>query len=156
MTLDLNLRVSVSEKGEIQAISLLEGKKGNGLTASFLRFESLALLDWLKQYGLQQEPSISLALSLASLPPFTQKVLRYLQKIPFGQTLSYSSIAQALGNPKAARAVGNACRQNPLPLIIPCHRVIEVSGKLGGFAYGLPLKQKLLEYEQGLLIKKIL
>jgi methylated-DNA-[protein]-cysteine S-methyltransferase len=148
MSLDLQLRVKVSEKGGIEAIFLSEQKKGAGLNASFVDRRCEALVEWLQQYAFGKQPFVSLPIFLTHLSPFTQKVLTYLQKIPFGQTMTYGSIAEALGAKGAARAVGNACRINPLPLVIPCHRVIEASGKLGGFAYGLKLKQKLLSYEQ--------
>ncbi len=86
----------------------------------------------------------------AKLGSFTWKVLNYLSKIPVGKTMSYQEIAIALGNPNAARAVGNACNRNPFPLIIPCHRVIQTGGGLGGFAYGCEMKQMLLNLEQQL------
>ena len=79
---------------------------------------------------------------------FQKKVWDELQKIPYGETRSYSQIASALGNPNAQRAVGNACNKNPIMLFIPCHRVISKSGSLGGFAYGSAVKQKLFEIEK--------
>lgn len=79
---------------------------------------------------------------------FSGKVLDLLQQIPMGETLSYKEIAVRLKSPKAARAVGNACNKNPYPLVIPCHRVLGSSGKLTGFAYGLELKQHLLDLER--------
>ena len=81
---------------------------------------------------------------------FSSKVLDQLKKIPFGKTLSYGEIAKNLGNPNAARAVGNACNKNPFPLVIPCHRVISSDGSLGGFAYGCKMKRTLLNFEQTL------
>ncbi|MEM6553905.1 MAG: methylated-DNA--[protein]-cysteine S-methyltransferase [Planctomycetota bacterium] len=80
--------------------------------------------------------------------PFQQHVWAALRTIPFGQTRTYSQLARQLGQPKAARAVGAANARNPLPILIPCHRVIAASGKLQGFALGLHLKQKLLDLEQ--------
>lgn len=71
---------------------------------------------------------------LASLTPFQRSVLLACSKIPKGQTRNYSQIAQAVGKPKAARAVGNALANNPFPLIIPCHRVIRKNGKAGGYS----------------------
>lgn len=81
---------------------------------------------------------------------FSGQVLQLLQKIPAGETLSYKEIAIRLKSPKAARAVGNACNKNPYPLVIPCHRVLGSNGKLTGFAYGLELKQHLLDLESHL------
>lgn len=78
---------------------------------------------------------------------FQKAVWNELAKIPFGSTKTYGEIALAAGNPKAARAVGSACNKNPLPLIIPCHRVIGSGGKLTGFACGTEIKMKLLWHE---------
>ena len=78
---------------------------------------------------------------------FQKKVWRELQKIPYGQTLSYSEVAQAIGNKNAQRAVGSACNKNPIMIIIPCHRVISKNGNLGGFAYGSSAKEELLKIE---------
>jgi O-6-methylguanine DNA methyltransferase len=80
--------------------------------------------------------------------PFEKKVWSALAKIPYGQTRSYKEIAQAIGHPKAFRAVGNANGQNSIPLIIPCHRVIESNGGLGGFGHGLKVKKQLLDLER--------
>ena len=79
---------------------------------------------------------------------FQKRVWSELAKIPYGQTRSYKDIAQAIGHPKAFRAVGNANGSNPLPLIIPCHRVIESNGGLGGFGHGLKVKRQLLDFEK--------
>jgi methylated-DNA-[protein]-cysteine S-methyltransferase len=80
--------------------------------------------------------------------PFEKKVWSELAKIPYGQTRSYKEIAKAIGHPKAFRAVGNANGKNPLPLIIPCHRVIESNGGLGGFGHGIKVKKQLLDFEK--------
>lgn len=78
---------------------------------------------------------------------FQLKVWSSLSKIPFGKTLSYADIANMSGSPKAFRAVGSANGKNPLPIIVPCHRVINADGKLGGYSGGLDIKEKLLELE---------
>ena len=84
---------------------------------------------------------------------FRGRVLRELRKIPFGASLSYAQIARRAGSPKGARAVGGACATNPVPLIIPCHRVISSDGSLGGYSAGgrgegsLELKRALLSFE---------
>ena len=78
---------------------------------------------------------------------FQKKVWQELQKIPYGETKSYSEIAMTIGNKNAQRGVGSACNKNPIMIIIPCHRVISKNGKLGGFAYGNSVKQKLLKIE---------
>lgn len=79
--------------------------------------------------------------------PFQQSVLAALQDIPFGETRSYAEIALAIGNPKSVRAVGSANGNNPIALIIPCHRVIGSNGSLTGFGGGLETKRFLLEFE---------
>lgn len=80
--------------------------------------------------------------------PFQRQVWQVLQKISYGQTLSYGDVAKRIGKPKAARAVGMACNRNRIGLVIPCHRVIGSSGALTGYAGGLKHKAKLLQLEQ--------
>jgi methylated-DNA-[protein]-cysteine S-methyltransferase len=89
-------------------------------------------------------------LALNNLPPFFRKVLAACKTIPSGQTVSYSQLARMLGKPNAGRAVGNALARNPVPLIIPCHRVIRRDGSLGSFsAYGgTNTKKKLIGLER--------
>ena len=79
--------------------------------------------------------------------PFQQKVWQALRAIPYGRTLSYGQIAKAIGKPKAARAVGAANGQNPVSIIVPCHRVIGSNGKLVGYGGGLSIKETLLTHE---------
>lgn len=78
---------------------------------------------------------------------FQQKVWQALTEIPFGETRSYGQIAKCIGQPKASRAVGGANNKNPLPIFIPCHRVIGANGKLVGYAGGLEIKKTLLHVE---------
>ncbi|HWI86799.1 MAG TPA: bifunctional DNA-binding transcriptional regulator/O6-methylguanine-DNA methyltransferase Ada [Sphingomonas sp.] len=80
---------------------------------------------------------------------FQQAVWRELSRIPSGETLSYAALAARAGKPGAARAAGSACGANPVALLIPCHRAQRGDGSLGGYAYGLPIKRKLLEREAG-------
>jgi len=80
--------------------------------------------------------------------PFQKKVWSALAKIPYGQTRSYKEIARSIGYPKAFRAVGNANGRNSIPLILPCHRVIESNGGLGGFGHGIEIKRRLLDFEK--------
>ncbi len=83
---------------------------------------------------------------------FQKKVWRALSEIPYGETRSYSEIAEYIGSPKAARAVGMANHVNPLPVIVPCHRVVGKNGSLTGYAGGLDAKLWLLDMEKGNLI----
>ena len=79
--------------------------------------------------------------------PFQQEVWKALLQIPYGETRSYQDIAQSVGNPKAVRAVGGANGRNPVPVIVPCHRVIRSDGNLGGYGGGLDIKRDLLDLE---------
>ena len=79
---------------------------------------------------------------------FMQSVWKALEQIPYGETRTYKEIADAVGNPKATRAVGMANHKNPIPIIIPCHRVIGSNNKLVGYGLGLDMKQYLLELEK--------
>ena len=79
--------------------------------------------------------------------PFQMAVWRELRRIPYGETRTYGAVARAVGRPKAARAVGMANHDNPIPVVIPCHRVVGADGKLTGFGGGLELKRALLELE---------
>lgn len=85
---------------------------------------------------------------------FQKRVWKELQRIPFGETRSYQDIARAINHVKAARAVGMANNKNPLPLVIPCHRVIGKNGDLVGFGGGLSLKKKMLDFEKWIATKK--
>ena len=78
---------------------------------------------------------------------FRLRVLRAINRIPYGQTRSYTEMATKAGNERAVRAAGSACGSNPIPLVVPCHRVLRTSGALGGYGGGLPMKQGLLEME---------
>ena len=80
---------------------------------------------------------------------FQLRVWNALKEIPYGETVSYGELAKRIGNPKTARAVGMANHCNPIPVIVPCHRVIGANGRLTGYAGGLDVKQKLLELERG-------
>jgi len=88
-------------------------------------------------------------LALDNLPTFTKKVLDACQRIPAGKTITYSELAAMIGNPRASRAVGNALAKNPIPLVIPCHRVIRTDGSIGNFSApgGSSTKKKLLALE---------
>jgi O-6-methylguanine DNA methyltransferase len=80
--------------------------------------------------------------------PFQLRVWRALKEIPYGETCTYAEVARAVGNPSAARAVGAANAANPVAIVIPCHRVIQSDGRLGGYGGGLRLKQFLLDLER--------
>jgi methylated-DNA-[protein]-cysteine S-methyltransferase len=78
---------------------------------------------------------------------FRGKVQRAIKRIPFGQTRTYTEMARSAGNERAVRAAGTACGSNPIPIVVPCHRVLRSGGGLGGYGGGLPMKEELLKLE---------
>lgn len=102
----------------------------------------------LAQYFAGDRQQFDLRIALKGTP-FQEKVWQELRRIPYGRTASYQDIALRVGNVKACRAVGMANNKNPLPIIVPCHRVIGKNGSLTGFGGGLGIKKQLLELEQG-------
>ena len=106
----------------------------------------------LEEYMNGQRTQFDLPLNLKGTE-FQKKVWSELAKIPYGETRSYKDIAIAIGNEKASRAVGMANNKNPIPIVIPCHRVVGSNKKLVGYAGGLDLKEKLLNLE-GILVDK--
>jgi O-6-methylguanine DNA methyltransferase len=102
-----------------------------------------AVRDILAGRGVASFPPMDLSIGTA----FQRKVWAAMQAIPAGKTETYAAIAAVIKSPKATRAVGGACGANPIPLLVPCHRVVAAGGKLGGFSGGLHWKQKLLGRE---------
>jgi methylated-DNA-[protein]-cysteine S-methyltransferase len=78
---------------------------------------------------------------------FRRRALRAIDRIPYGKTRSYTEIARSAGNERAVRAAGSACGANPIPIVVPCHRVLRSGGALGGYGGGLPMKEALLKLE---------
>lgn len=105
------------------------------------------VLKQLKDYFLGKRVQFRIQLDLSNLSPFTRKVLLATKRIPYGKTVTYQELARIIGKPKGSRAVGQALRRNPIPIIIPCHRVIKSNGDLGGFGLGIELKKRLLSLE---------
>jgi len=101
----------------------------------------------LRQYFAGDRTSFDLPVDLRGTP-FQQKAWLALATIPFGETISYGEQARRVGRPTAARAIGAANGRNPVPIVLPCHRVIGASGELTGFGGGLDTKQALLEHER--------
>jgi len=104
-------------------------------------------LSQIKRYLMGKLKRFDCSLDLRGTP-FQRKVWTALAKIPYGSTKSYQEIAKSIGHPKACRAVGNANGSNSIPIILPCHRVIESNGGLGGFGHGVKVKQQLLDFEK--------
>ena len=109
--------------------------------------ESLRLRRQLERYFADEPVRFDVALDLSSGTPFQRRVWRACRRIPYGETRSYGELAHTAGCPRGARAAGGAMGANPLPIAIPCHRVICADGSLGGYGLGLPLKRTLLRIE---------
>lgn len=155
-----DLWIAVSEHG-LAAIewSQDEADFGAYLTKRFKRpvqpdFEKAApALHQLDEYLRGSRKAFDLPIDWSLLRPFQQQVLQIVFAIPYGQTRTYGDIAAEIGNPRAARAVGRANATNPMPLVVPCHRVIGTDGKLHGYGggEGLPTKEWLLQLEGAVL-----
>jgi methylated-DNA-[protein]-cysteine S-methyltransferase len=105
----------------------------------------------LERYFAGKRLEFDVAVDLGDLPPFNRRVLDATSKVPAGRVATYSQIAARAGSPRAARAAGNALHNNPVAIIVPCHRVLRTDGSLGGYGGGLPIKEWLLRHEGALL-----
>lgn len=102
----------------------------------------------LGEYLAGRRKSFALRCDIDRLTPFTQAVLKLTAEIPYGEVRSYQWLARKLGRPQAARAVGNALARNPIPIIIPCHRIVRRDGVIGNFLLGSWCKKRLLDLEK--------
>jgi len=132
----------------LQVIGFSSGNKARGANTEWERkdYPFRQVRKQLNEYFEGKRKTFDVELAPRATP-FQAKVLDQLLKIPYGETCSYIDIARALDNPKASRAVGTANGNNPIPIIIPCHRVIGANGSLTGFGGGLPSKRFLLDLE---------
>jgi methylated-DNA-[protein]-cysteine S-methyltransferase len=105
----------------------------------------------LDEYFEGRRRAFDLELDLRAVPDFHVQVLRELAKVPYGHVTTYGTLAQHVGHPRAARAVGTVMNRNRIPIVLPCHRVIGASGKLVGYGGGLDVKERLLRLEGALL-----
>ncbi len=104
----------------------------------------------LDEYFAGSRRRFELETDISRLTPFNQKVLHRLARVPYGEVTTYGDLASQAGRPRAARAVGSVMNRNPLPIVLPCHRVIGSTGRLVGYAGGLERKEKLLQLEGAL------
>jgi O-6-methylguanine DNA methyltransferase len=102
----------------------------------------------LSEYFHGKRAFFSVPVDLSGAPDFQKKVLAAARRIPFGEVRPYAWIAQRIGNPRAVRAVGTALGRNPVPFIVPCHRVLQTGGGLGGYLFGTDVKSRLLSLER--------
>jgi methylated-DNA-[protein]-cysteine S-methyltransferase len=112
-------------------------------------FWSQQLADELRLYFQGFPVSFGVPVDWRFYSPFQTDVLKFTASIPYGTTVSYQAVAQAVGRPKAARAVGGAMHSNRTPLVVPCHRVVGANGSLTGFGGGMEMKKALLLLESG-------
>ena len=120
-----------------------QSANGTAVPADLLRAAKSSIVAYLAG----KARSFALPLDWGDHSPFQMKVWEVLRGIPYGRVRSYGWVARKIGRPRAARAVGAACGANPVPLLVPCHRVVAGDGSLGGFSGGLPNKKRLLKLE---------
>jgi methylated-DNA-[protein]-cysteine S-methyltransferase len=106
----------------------------------------------LNEYFAGEREVFDVPLDLSTASPFAQRVLHATAEIPFGHLMTYKAIANEIGEPSATRAVGNALGSNPIPIIVPCHRVVRSDGSLGGYTGGTDIKRHLLMLEKAMLV----
>lgn len=138
------LRLDVVQTDVLRARKLLLAEFPEA-AESLKPFSRLSRL--LDRYLKGQQVEFDVPLDLGGLHDFTRRVLRETAKIPYGRVLSYRALGRRLGYPMAARAVGQAMGRNPIPIVIPCHRVVREDFSLGGFGLGPHVKEKLLGLE---------
>lgn len=132
------------QDGYITSLHISEEKaKGNQEIPAYLAQAALQLDEYFK--GTRKHFDLPVRNDTTG---FTKHVWDALTAIPYGKTYSYGEVAKKIGNAKAARAVGGACNRNPIPLIVPCHRVVGSNGAMTGFALGIDTKEWLLAHEQ--------
>ena len=141
--------VIIEDKGKIVEIDIAKNNKLDNLDNIEEKDTELLLQTekQLKEYFEGKRFDFEIPLNPTGTE-FMQSVWKALEQIPYGETRTYKEIADAVGNPKASRAVGMANHRNPIPIIIPCHRVIGSNNKLVGYGLGLDMKQYLLELEK--------
>jgi methylated-DNA-[protein]-cysteine S-methyltransferase len=144
----LGLMLLAADDRGLRMISFAKGKRvqnpGTGWQENHAPFAETTRQ--LRAYFAGKLKDFDIPLSLVG-SEFQLRVWEHLQKIPYGETISYGQLASRIGNPKAARAVGLANGSNPIPIIVPCHRVIGSNGSLVGYGGGLPIKKALLLLE---------
>ncbi len=134
----------------ITRVFLRRGESPSGLSREGGRISKLLAQarKELAEYLAGERTFFSVPVDLSRVPEFERKALQVAVQIPYGEVRSYKWIAERLGKPDAARAVGGAMASNPVPLIIPCHRVVRTDGGLGGYSFGLVRKESLLDLER--------
>jgi methylated-DNA-[protein]-cysteine S-methyltransferase len=132
--------IAMRPEDEARCLAELDPAPADAKTAARIRRE-------LRAYFAGKRRTPALEVDLSGVSGFALEVLRTLRKVRFGKTISYGTLARLVGRAGAARAVGRAVGSNPVPILVPCHRVIAADGSLGGFGGGLRRKRTLLELE---------
>ena len=149
-----NLLVAATDKGICSVrlgddADVLEEELHNEFAQAEIERDKTALVEWLEAILLHlsgQEPHLDLPLDVRATA-FQKQVWQALQQVPYGETRSYAELAEAIGKPKAVRAVASACARNPVALVVPCHRIVRTGGGLGGYRWGVGRKETLLKQE---------
>lgn len=139
------LRLAFAVEGFDQVLDTLARKVSPRVLRAPARLDRLAFE--VEEYLTGSRRSFDLPLDLTLTTGFRREVVRHLPEIPYGRTATYTEVAALAGSPRAVRAVGTACAKNPLPLIVPCHRVVRSDGTTGQYAGGPAAKRWLLELE---------
>ena len=138
--------ISSSSKAKVdQVLDTLARKVSPRILRAPARLDRLAFE--VEEYLTGSRRSFDLPLDLTLTTGFRREVVRHLPEIPYGRTATYTDVAALTGSPRAVRAVGTACAKNPLPLVVPCHRVVRSDGTTGQYAGGPAAKRWLLELE---------
>src|SRR6478736_607401 len=140
------IRVAFAVEDHDRVLESLGASVGSRILRGGNRLDPLARE--LDDYFAGRRHGFDVPLDLRLARGFRLTVLRHLSEIPYGSTESYGEVATASGSPRAVRAVGSACATNPLPIVVPCHRVVRSDGTLGGYLGGLPTKERLLALER--------
>lgn len=133
----------VEEEGAVVAIDVVKERQGEEATSEMTDLAAHEIAEYLA--GERQVFTFPYRLVGT---PFRLKVWRELEKVPYGETTTYKKLAEAIGRPGVYHAVGGAVGANPLSIVVPCHRVIGTDGSLTGYAWGLPMKEALLDLER--------
>jgi methylated-DNA-[protein]-cysteine S-methyltransferase len=139
------VRVAYAAEGHDGVLDTLANKLSPRVLRAPKRLDAAARE--LDEYFAKRRQHFDLALDLSLSHGFRQLVQQHLPAIAYGQTRSYREVAELVGNPNAVRAVGTACATNPLPVVVPCHRVLRTDGSLGGYVGGAAAKTALLQLE---------
>lgn len=146
----LRVTTNRSKLLRVEKLLRLDVKKDSGILPPVMT----AAIEEIRAYLNSRKPAFAVPYQLEGTE-FRQRVWQEIARIPFGETITYKELARRAGNEKAIRAAAAACGANPVPLVIPCHRVVASSGALQGFAWGLDAKSFLLKLEQAAGQRKV-